>query len=54
MQRLQVLVGDWVWGLRKEAPRSILQFLSWACWVLFTEVVRLEEQVLWERGYVFG
>lgn len=30
IQRLQVLVGDWMWGLRKEAPRRIPQFLPWA------------------------
>lgn len=30
IQRLHVLVGDWVWGLRKEAPRRSPQFLPWA------------------------
>lgn len=30
IQRLQAVVGDWVRGLRKEAPRVIPQFLPWA------------------------
>lgn len=30
IQRLQAVVGGWVLGLRKEAPRVIPQFLPWA------------------------
>lgn len=34
-------MGNWVWGRTEEVP-------------LLTEGVQPEEQVLWEKGYVFG
>ena len=44
-----------MWGLRKEAgTQGDSSVPALGSWMLFTEVVQLEEQVLWERGDIFG